>query len=264
MIFSFLTKINEMITMTSYRDSLAQNKYAHRSPFKMATFRFFHLEHNYSSIMFIPTKSVVGFLMCLVALLSWATMNNAVLCSLSPAGVYHLNFMLWRFIWMLVLCCILGGSFMPPNTDSVWKNIKYVLSAPKQIIMIRFGATFAGGFTDMLFCIFIMMSVKGSGLSNSCPLQIGLATVFGSILTFEWRCNITVRYCLERKGNLWFLIPGLLMNILGITLNSVTYSYGKALISIVASLQRINGVSSRIPFFWRKTDQNKRKSVCGS
>lgn len=191
--------------------------------------RFIPLQwkHNIFPIMFIPTKSVVGFLMCLVALLSWATMNNAVLCSHSPAGVYHLNFMLWRFIWVLVLSFILGGSFMPPNTDSIWKNLKHVLSAPKQLAMIRFGATFAGGFTDMLFCIFCMMSVKGSGLSNSYPLQIGLATVFGSILTSVQRTPITIRYCIEKKGNLYYLIPGLLMNIVGVTLNSVTYSYEK-------------------------------------
>ena len=199
-------------------------------------------EHNSLTIMFIPTKSAVGFLMCLVALLSWATMNNAVLCTHSSAGVYHLNFMLWRFIWTFVLSCILGGSFMPPNTDSIWKNLKYVLSAPKQIVMIRFGATFAGGFTDMLFCIFCMMSVKGSGLSNSCPLQIGLATVFGSILTSMQRVCITIRYCIEKKGNLYYLIPGLLMNITGIALNSITYSYEKPFASIVVASRKIRRV----------------------
>ena len=180
--------------------------------------------------------------MCLVALLSWATMNNAVLCTHSSAGVYHLNFMLWRFIWTFVLSCILGGSFMPPNTDSIWKNLKYVLSAPKQIVMIRFGATFAGGFTDMLFCIFCMMSVKGSGLSNSCPLQIGLATVFGSILTSMQRVCITIRYCIEKKGNLYYLIPGLLMNITGIALNSITYSYEKPFAFIVVVSRKIRRV----------------------
>ena len=109
-------------------------------------------------------------------------------------------------------------------------------------VMIRFGATFAGGFTDMLFCIFCMMSVKGSGLSNSCPLQIGLATVFGSILTSMQRVCITIRYCIEKKGNLYYLIPGLLMNITGIALNSITYSYEKPFAFIVVASRKIRRV----------------------
>lgn len=100
----------------------------------------------------------------------------------------------------------------------------------------------AGGFTDMLFCIFCMMSVKGSGLSNSCPLQIGLATVFGSILTSMQRVCITIRYCIEKKGNLYYLIPGLLMNITGIALNSITYSYEKPFAFIVVASRKIRRV----------------------
>ena len=133
--------------------------------------------------MFEPTNSIVGLLMTLVAALGWATLNNAVLCTKSPPGIFHFNLMLWRFIWALFFSFILGASFMPPNKDSMISNLKELLFAPKKIFFQRIGATFVAGFTDMLFQIFILGGVSAAGLSNSIPLQIGLATVFGAFFT---------------------------------------------------------------------------------
>lgn len=72
---------------------------------------------------------------------------------------------------------------MPPNKDSMFSNLKEFFSAPAQVIFKRMGATFVAGFTDMLFQIFILGGVSAAGLSNSIPLQIGLATVFGAFFT---------------------------------------------------------------------------------
>ena len=135
--------------------------------------------------MFEPQNSTVALLMCLVAALGWATLNNAVLCTNSPPGVFHLNLMIWRCIWAFVFALILGSSFIPPNDDSMFKNILHVLHAPFKVAYARFGSTFVAGFTDMLFQIFIMGGVSACGLSNSIPLQIGMSTIFGSTFTYD-------------------------------------------------------------------------------
>ena len=133
--------------------------------------------------MFEPTSSIVGLLLCLVAACGWATLNNAVLCTNSPPGIFHFNLMFWRFVWAVVFALILGSSFMPPNKESMFSNLKELIFAPRKILYKRIGATFVAGFTDMLFQIFILGGVSAAGLSNSIPLQIGLATVFGSFFT---------------------------------------------------------------------------------
>ena len=134
--------------------------------------------------MFEPTNSGIALSMCLVATLGWATLNNAVLCTHSPPGVFHLNLMVWRFLWTIVFALFLGSGLCPPSSDSMWQNLKDVFNAPAKIMLTRFGATFVAGFTDMLFQIFILGGVSAAGLSNSIPLQIGIATISGSFLTW--------------------------------------------------------------------------------
>ena len=175
--------------------------------------------------MFEPTNSGVALLMCLVAALGWATLNNAVLCTHSPPGVFHLNLMVWRFLWTFVFALFLGSGLCPPNSDSMWKNLKDVFTAPAKVMLARFGATFVAGFTDMLFQIFILGGVSAAGLSNSIPLQIGLATISGSFLTWIWVSVLMNRYLIERKGNPFFFIPGLCLNLLAVAFNSITYLF---------------------------------------
>lgn len=135
--------------------------------------------------MFEATNEVVGLSMTLVAVLGWATLNNAVLCTRSPPGIFHFNLMFWRFIWALAIGLVLGASFMPPSRESMISNLKDLFHSSGKCIFEKIGATFLAGFTDMLFQIFILGGVSGAGLSNSIPLQIGLATIFGSFFTFD-------------------------------------------------------------------------------
>lgn len=175
--------------------------------------------------MFEPTNSVVGLLMTLVAALGWATLNNAVLCTKSPPGIFHFNLMVWRFLWALIFSFILGASYMPPNKDSMISNLKELFHAPSGIIAKRIGASFVAGFTDMLFQIFILGGVSAAGLSNSIPLQIGLATIFGAFFTFTFIVVIILSYIVEKKGKLCYLIPGVCFNILAVVSNTITYHY---------------------------------------
>lgn len=92
--------------------------------------------------------------------------------------------MFWRFIWALAIGLVLGASFMPPSRESMISNLKDLFHSSGKCIFEKIGATFLAGFTDMLFQIFILGGVSGAGLSNSIPLQIGLATIFGSFFTF--------------------------------------------------------------------------------
>lgn len=134
--------------------------------------------------MFEATNEVVGLSMTLVAVLGWATLNNAVLCTRSPPGIFHFNLMFWRFIWALAIGLTFGASFMPPSRESMISNLKDLFHSSGKCIFEKIGTTFLAGFTDMLFQIFILGGVSGAGLSNSIPLQIGLATIFGSFFTF--------------------------------------------------------------------------------
>ena len=168
-------------------------------------------------------NSGVALSMCLVAAFGWATLNNAVLCTHSPPGVFHLNLMVWRFLWTFVFSLVLGSGLCPPNKDSMWKNLGDVLSAPATTMLCRLGATFVAGFTDMLFQIFILGGVSAAGLSNSIPLQIGLATISGSFLTLIQIHDLMNRYLIERRGNPFFFIPGLFLNLLAVAFNSITY-----------------------------------------
>lgn len=176
--------------------------------------------------MFEPTNSIVGLLMTLIAALGWATQNNAVLCTRSPPGIYHFHFVVWRFLWSFAISLILGSSFMPPNKDSMFSNLRNLWNAPSKVFWKRIGATFVAGFTDMLFQIFILGGVSAAGLSNSIPLQIGLATIFGAFFTYyELILTIINRYIVEKKGILKYLIPGVCFNILAVISNTITYHY---------------------------------------
>ncbi|OAO12487.1 sugar transport family protein [Blastocystis sp. ATCC 50177/Nand II] len=164
--------------------------------------------------MFEPTNELAGFLMTLLAVFGWATLNNAVLSTSSPPGIFHFNLMFWRFIWAFVGALLLGASFMPPTHESMLSNLNDLFSAPKDVIFQKIGATFVAGFTDMLLQIFLLGAVSGAGISNTIPLQIGLATVFGAFLT----------YIVERRAKLQFLIPGVCFNFLAVIVNTATYS----------------------------------------
>ena len=70
-----------------------------------------------------------------------------------------------------------------------------------------------GGFTDMLFQLFLFSSVSGSGLSSSVPLQVGAATLFGAFLTL----------LIDKRANLYFFIPGVFISIIAVIMDTVTY-----------------------------------------
>ena len=73
---------------------------------------------------------------------------------------------------------------MPPTHESMLSNLKDLFSSSKDVIFQKIFATFVAGFTDMLLQIFLLGAVSGAGISNTIPLQIGLATVFGAFLTY--------------------------------------------------------------------------------
>ena len=97
----------------------------------------------------------------------------------------------------------------------MFSNLSDVFHAPTQVLLQKIGSTFVAGFTDMLFQIFILNGVRAAGLSNSIPLQIGLATFIGSLLT----------YLIERRAILVFFILGVCFNIIAVVFNSITYGY---------------------------------------
>ena len=166
--------------------------------------------------MFYVTNIFVGFLMTLIAAIGWATLNNAVLCTQASPGVYHFHFMIWRFIWTLLFALILGCSAMPPGRgESMFSNLREVFHAPARVLLQKIGSTFVAGFTDMLFQVFILSGVRAAGLSNSIPLQIGLATFIGSLIT----------YLIERRAILVFFILGVCFNVIAVVFNSITYGY---------------------------------------
>lgn len=69
--------------------------------------------------------------------------------------------------------------------------------------------------SDRLFQVFILSGVRAAGLSNSIPLQIGLATFIGSLIT----------YLIERRAILVFFILGVCFNVIAVVFNSITYGY---------------------------------------
>ena len=65
----------------------------------------------------------------------------------------------------------------------------------------------------MVFQIFLFGGIDGGGLSNTVPLQIGAGTLFGAFLT----CIV------DKRANLVFFIPGVLLNVLAVVMDAVTY-----------------------------------------
>lgn len=124
----------------------------------------------------------------------------------------------------LCRCSIARSLLHAPDTriDAVQSQRSF--SAPKDVIFQKIGATFVAGFTDMLLQIFLLGAVSGAGISNTIPLQIGLATVFGAFLTYPPFYSLICRYIVERRAKLQFLIPGVCFNFLAVIVNTATYS----------------------------------------
>ncbi len=71
------------------------------------------------------------------------------------------------------------------------------------------------GITDMLFQVFLFSGIDGGGLSNTVPLQIGIGTLFGTFFT----------WLVDRRANLVFFIPGVILNLLAVVFDALTYHF---------------------------------------
>ena len=70
------------------------------------------------------------------------------------------------------------------------------------------------------------IGISSAGLSNSVPLQSGFTTIFGILLTYSlFHSFHFFSYFVDSRGNLAFLIPGTLFNIIAIVFDALTYKY---------------------------------------
>ena len=67
----------------------------------------------------------------------------------------------------------------------------------------------------MLFQVFLFSGIDGGGLSNTVPLQIGIGTLFGTFFT----------WLVDRRANLVFFIPGVILNLLAVVFDALTYHF---------------------------------------
>ena len=67
----------------------------------------------------------------------------------------------------------------------------------------------------MLFQVFLFSGIDGGGLSNTVPLQIGIGTFFGTFFFFF----------VDRRANLIFFIPGVILNLLAVVFDALTYHF---------------------------------------
>ena len=91
--------------------------------------------------MYVPSNFLSGFILVCLSLFGWGTQTNGVVNLRVPAGIYHLDFIIWRTIWCFVFCLLFGTPlFTPNNKENFIDNIRYVFSADVGSI--------CAGFTD--------------------------------------------------------------------------------------------------------------------
>ena len=77
--------------------------------------------------MFVPTNSIVAFVMVCLALFGWGTQTNSVIDLKVPAGIYHFDFIIWRTIWTVLICLLIGTNFVPPEHTGFVENLMDVI-----------------------------------------------------------------------------------------------------------------------------------------
>ena len=77
--------------------------------------------------MFVPTNSIVALIMVSLALFGWGTQTNSVIDLKVPAGIYHFDFIIWRTIWTVLICLLIGTNIVPPEHSGFIENLTEVI-----------------------------------------------------------------------------------------------------------------------------------------
>ena len=77
--------------------------------------------------MFVPTNSIVALIMVSLALFGWGTQTNSVIDLKVPAGIYHFDFIIWRTIWTVLICLLIGTNIVPPEHTGFIENLTEVI-----------------------------------------------------------------------------------------------------------------------------------------
>ena len=77
--------------------------------------------------MFVPTNSIVALIMVSLALFGWGTQTNSVIDLKVPAGIYHFDFIIWRTIWTVLVCLLIGTNIVPPEHTGFIENLTEVI-----------------------------------------------------------------------------------------------------------------------------------------
>lgn len=77
--------------------------------------------------MFVPTNSIVALIMVSLALFGWGTQTNSVIDLKVPAGIYHFDFIIWRTIWTVLICLLIGTNIVPPEHTGFIENLADVI-----------------------------------------------------------------------------------------------------------------------------------------
>ncbi|KAK8797580.1 hypothetical protein WA158_005926 [Blastocystis sp. Blastoise] len=164
--------------------------------------------------MFLPTSSIGALLLNSLSFLGWGTGLVALKEIKCSPAIYHLDFIIFRFLFSLILCILFGSDLFQSEEENWISNLGNITNAEPSVIFQRIGGPVLSGFTDMLFQIFMFIGIYCAGLSNSVPLQSGFTTIFGILLT----------YLVDHRGIVYIMIPGVLFNILAIFFDTRAYT----------------------------------------
>ena len=81
--------------------------------------------------MFVSESYVTSLILCITTMLCWGSNMNACKNLPYPVAYYNLDFVIWCFLWMIILCAIFGLGYFPPDHEqSILTNFEEVLTQP--------------------------------------------------------------------------------------------------------------------------------------
>lgn len=203
--------------------------------------------------MFIPQSITVGLIINMLSFLGWGTGLIAIKELKCPPPIFLFDFIIFRFIFSLMFCLILGTSMIDSSTGS-WFDDFYPLFQQEV-----FPSFHTSDLYDMLLatchpretrrthCFRYISSSHPHSSSRLhryvvpdlyvhwnllcwtlqlCPLTIRIHNHFWhSFDVFSISLFSFLSYFVDSRGNLAFLIPGTLFNIIAIVFDALTYKY---------------------------------------